>query len=87
MHTLSLLYIYFENGEVLIKVHQWCTPDWITMCTYFGCSHERCHICELPIIEDFPMTEDVLEQDGTPERDREYAEKGCDEAVKDVSSG
>jgi hypothetical protein len=33
------------------------------------------------------MTEDVLEQDSITERGRECAEKGCDEAMKDVSSG
>jgi hypothetical protein len=32
------------------------------------------------------MTEDLLEQDVIPERDRECAEKGRDEAMKDVSS-
>jgi hypothetical protein len=73
---------------VLTNFHQWDIPDWIMTCTSFGCNHKRCHICELSIIEDSPMTGDgVLELESIPEGDKELAEEGSDAVLKDVTSG
>jgi hypothetical protein len=84
---LSLL-AYHLKRRWANKPHQWYIPDWEPICTYPGCRHKRCHICELPIIEDCPMTDDgVLGLESIPEGDKELAEEGSDAAMKDVSSG
>jgi hypothetical protein len=88
MHMFLSLLNYPLKRRCANKLHQWDIPDWITTCTYFGCSHERCRTCEGPIIEDWPMTGDaMLELESIPGGDTELAEEGSDAVMKEVSSG